>query len=80
MAELVQVVAMPSLVTMQVRVDLQDAPAPALSPTWDEDLADVVDFFVYERCEVCGFDLDGHVVVPGPFGHPFLYCEHAEEG
>lgn len=35
--------------------------------------------FVYLLCEVCDQDIDGHIVVPGPLGHPHLYCDTGED-
>lgn len=76
MTETIRVVAQPSEVPMQVRVDLKGCQPPA---GWDADVAEAVDSFVYSLCETCGFDVDAHVVTVGPFGNPFLYCERGEE-
>jgi hypothetical protein len=64
------VVAQPSGVRMTVRVDPRVTDLAAV--------AEVVDFFVYSRCEECGFDLEDHVVTPDPFGEPHLWCEKGE--
>ncbi len=65
------VVAQPSNVEMAVRIEW-----PGGVPFDLSEIAEAIDGFVYELCEVCGHDLDGHVVVPGPLGHPHLYCEN----
>lgn len=72
-----EVVAQPSNVTMNVRVD-ERCPSPGWNDGWDEALAEAIDAFVYELCD-CGYDVDGHIVTPGPFGQPFLYCEKGED-
>ncbi len=72
------VVAQPSQVEMTVRVEWPDYTTPHLEPWWLNAVAEAVDSFVYELCEVCGQDLGGHVVVPGPLGHPHLWCENGE--
>jgi hypothetical protein len=64
------IVAQPSLVAMNVRVDPRVTDLDAV--------AEAVDGFDNERCETCGFDVEDHVVTPGPFGKPFLYCEKGD--
>ncbi len=76
MSTWVTVVAQPSEVTFRVRVDARGAD---VNPQWDADVAVAVDSFVYELCDACGYDIEDHVVVPGPFGKPFIRCEKGED-
>ncbi len=63
-------IAEPSGVAMNVRIVWPSITSRDLGA-----VAEAIDGFVYELCEVCGYDLDGHVVVPGPLGHPHLWCQ-----
>lgn len=74
------VVATPSGVTFDVRVEPPDGSTTShLAPRWWGEVADAIDSFAYTRCETCGYDLEDHVVVPGPFGKPFIHCEKGTE-
>ncbi len=68
----VAVVARSAGVLLQVRVDERLKP---LSDRALGEIAHVVDVLAGGPCEMCGHDLEDHVVTPGPFGNPFLYCE-----
>ncbi len=70
------ITAQPSLVAMQVRIDPR---LPVVNPNWEDDVADAIDFFVYEMCDACGLDVGDHIVTPGPFGKPFLFCEKGDD-
>lgn len=76
---LTTVVAQPSEVAFEVRIDLRGADPADVPDGWADDVAEAIDSFVYERCSACGFDIEDHIVTPGPFGNPFLWCEKEEQ-
>jgi hypothetical protein len=42
--------------------------------TYADNVMGIVKCFEYQYCDECGADLDGHAIVPGPFGQPFAQC------
>jgi hypothetical protein len=47
--------------------------------TYREDVLSEIEIFEYEYCENCGYDVQRHSFVPGPFGHPHVFCLKGEE-
>lgn len=46
-----------------------------LADTYDDEVASIKDSFNYEDCEVCGGDLDDHIIGPDALGHAHAYCK-----
>jgi hypothetical protein len=46
-----------------------------VSVTYTEEVADLVDSFVYELCGECLRDVEDHVISPDMFGHPHAWCK-----
>ena len=47
--------------------------------SYTDDLATLVEAFEFELCDVCGRDLDRHIISPDMFGKPHLWCVEGED-
>lgn len=50
-----------------------------LATRYRQDLEMLIDSFSYEYCEVCGKDIDRHVLSPDMLGNPHAFCLDSEE-
>lgn len=47
--------------------------------TYVDEVAQLIDSFNYEFCDVCQKDLDRHIISPDMFGKPHLWCLDEED-